>query len=127
MSETWISIERPPCARAFAVSVASWVMAMARTMDSPRPWWSSTRVRSSRWKGSKRRWTTVRVSVMLFMWRPGGANTVGMGDALVVVPGQLPLDQGAAQWASCQASRAGTSTLLDATVTTAKPGPDGRR
>jgi len=26
------------------------------------PWWSSTRVRSSRWKGSKRRWTTVRVS-----------------------------------------------------------------
>jgi hypothetical protein len=25
-------------------------------------WWSSTRVRSSRWKGSKRRWTTVRVS-----------------------------------------------------------------
>jgi hypothetical protein len=24
---------------------------------------------------------------MLFMWRPGGANTVGMGDALVVVPG----------------------------------------
>jgi hypothetical protein len=64
---------------------------------------------------------------MLFMWRPGGANTVGMGDALVIVPGQLPLDQGAAQWASCQASRAGTSTLLDATVTTAKPGPDGRR
>lgn len=24
---------------------------------------------------------------MLFMWRPGGANTVGMGDALVIVPG----------------------------------------
>lgn len=29
----------------------------------------------------------MRVSVMLFMWRPGGANTVGMGDALVIVPG----------------------------------------
>src|SRR5262249_19657474 len=39
----------------FAVSAASWVM--ARMMDSPRPWWSSTRVRSSRWKGAKRRWT----------------------------------------------------------------------
>jgi hypothetical protein len=57
MSGKWISIERPPCGRAFAVSVASWARAMARTMDSPRPWWSSTRVRSSRWKGSKRRWT----------------------------------------------------------------------
>jgi len=43
MSGKWISIERPPCGRAFAVSVASWAMAMARTMDSPRPWWSSTR------------------------------------------------------------------------------------
>jgi hypothetical protein len=41
MSGTWISIERPPCGRAFAVSVASW--AMAQTMDSPRPWLSSTR------------------------------------------------------------------------------------
>jgi hypothetical protein len=57
MSGKWISIERPPCGRAFAASVASWAMAMARTMDSPRPWCSSTRVRSSRWKGSKRRWT----------------------------------------------------------------------
>src|SRR5262249_54053737 len=27
----------------FAVSVASWAMTMAGTMDSPRPWWSSTR------------------------------------------------------------------------------------
>jgi hypothetical protein len=43
MSGKWISIGRPPCGRAFAVSVASWAMAMARTMDSPRPWWSSTR------------------------------------------------------------------------------------
>jgi hypothetical protein len=43
MSGKWISIERPRGARAFAVSVASWAMAMARTMDSPRPWWSSTR------------------------------------------------------------------------------------
>ncbi|MDP8921363.1 MAG: ABC transporter permease [Chloroflexota bacterium] len=33
-------------AAAFEVSVASWAMAMARTMDSPRPWWSSKRVRS---------------------------------------------------------------------------------
>jgi hypothetical protein len=37
MSGKWIPIERPPCARAFAVSVASWAiamaMAMARTMD----------------------------------------------------------------------------------------------
>ena len=37
MSGTWISIGRPPCGRAFAVSVASWAMATARTMDSPRP------------------------------------------------------------------------------------------
>jgi hypothetical protein len=29
MSGKWISIERPPCGRAFAVSVASWAMAMA--------------------------------------------------------------------------------------------------
>jgi hypothetical protein len=36
MSEKWISIEATR-ARAFAVSVASWAMAMARTMDSPRP------------------------------------------------------------------------------------------
>jgi hypothetical protein len=57
MSGDWISIGTPPCARTFAVSVASWAMAMARTMDSPRPWWSSRRVRSSRWKGSKRRWS----------------------------------------------------------------------
>ncbi len=41
MSGKWISIARPPCGPAFAVSVASW--AMAGTMDSPRPWWSSTR------------------------------------------------------------------------------------
>ena len=40
MSGKWISIEKASCARAFAVSVASWAMAMARTMDSPRPWWS---------------------------------------------------------------------------------------
>jgi hypothetical protein len=39
MSGDWISIGTPPCARTFAVSVASWA---ARTMDSPRPWWSST-------------------------------------------------------------------------------------
>ena len=32
-----------PHGRAFAVSVTSWAMAIARTMDSPRPWWSSTR------------------------------------------------------------------------------------
>jgi hypothetical protein len=32
MSGTWISIERASCARAFAVNVASWAMAMARTM-----------------------------------------------------------------------------------------------
>jgi hypothetical protein len=32
MSGKWISIERPPCGRAFAVNVASWAMAMARTM-----------------------------------------------------------------------------------------------
>ena len=37
MSGEWISIGRPPCRRAFAVSVVSW--AMARTMDSPRPRW----------------------------------------------------------------------------------------
>ena len=37
MSGKWISIARPPCARAFAVSVASWAMVIARTMDSPRP------------------------------------------------------------------------------------------
>jgi hypothetical protein len=43
MSGKWISIGRPPCGRAFAASVASWATAMARTMDSPRPWWSSTR------------------------------------------------------------------------------------
>jgi hypothetical protein len=42
MSGKWIPIERPPCARAFAVSVASWAMALARTMDSPRPCWGST-------------------------------------------------------------------------------------
>jgi hypothetical protein len=35
-------IESPPCGRAFAVSVASSAMGMARTMDNPRPWWSST-------------------------------------------------------------------------------------
>jgi hypothetical protein len=62
MSRDWISIGTSPCARTVAVSVASWAMAMARTMDSPRPWWLSTRVRSSRWKGSKRRWTTAGVS-----------------------------------------------------------------
>jgi hypothetical protein len=45
MSGKRISIGRPPCGRAFAVSVATWAMAMAmaRTMDSPRPWWSSAR------------------------------------------------------------------------------------
>jgi hypothetical protein len=37
MSGKWMSIERPPCGRAFAVSVASWAMAMPRTMDSPAP------------------------------------------------------------------------------------------
>ena len=40
MSGKWISIGRRPCGPAFAMSVASWAMAMARTMDSPRPWWS---------------------------------------------------------------------------------------
>lgn len=43
MNGKWISIERPPCACAFAVSVASWATAVARAMDSPRPWWSSKR------------------------------------------------------------------------------------
>jgi hypothetical protein len=42
MSGEWIAVERPPCGRAFAVSAASW--AMGRTMDRPRPWWSSTRL-----------------------------------------------------------------------------------
>jgi hypothetical protein len=75
---------------------------------------------------------------MLFMWGPGGANAVRMGDALVIVVGtlvrlprlllprggrlwdtlsgraRLPLDQGAALWVSFQASRAGISTSLDA-------------
>ena len=40
MSGKWISIGRRPCGPAFAMSVASWAMAMARTTDSPRPWWS---------------------------------------------------------------------------------------
>jgi hypothetical protein len=39
MSGKWISIGRRPCGPAFAMSVASWAMAMARTMDSPRPRW----------------------------------------------------------------------------------------
>jgi hypothetical protein len=43
MSAKWISIQRPSCGCAFAVSVASWAMAMARTMASPRLWWSSLR------------------------------------------------------------------------------------
>jgi hypothetical protein len=34
MSGKGIAIERPRCGRAFAVSVASWAIAMARTMDS---------------------------------------------------------------------------------------------
>jgi hypothetical protein len=36
---------RPLAALAMVV-VIMWAMAMARTMDSPRPWWSSTRVES---------------------------------------------------------------------------------
>lgn len=38
---------RSPCRRTFAVTVASWAMAMARTMDSARPWWWSTRAAES--------------------------------------------------------------------------------
>jgi hypothetical protein len=37
MSGEWISIVGPPCRGAFAVSVASWAMAIAPTKDSPRP------------------------------------------------------------------------------------------
>jgi hypothetical protein len=51
---------------------------------------------------------------MLFMWRPGGANTVRMGGALVIVPGAAAPGPGRRTAASCQASRTGTSTLLDA-------------
>jgi hypothetical protein len=41
MSGNGISIARLQDGRAFAVSVASWPAATARTMNSPRPWSSS--------------------------------------------------------------------------------------
>src|SRR5262245_22368222 len=35
------STVRPPFGRAATVRVASWAVAMARTIDKPRPWWPS--------------------------------------------------------------------------------------
>jgi hypothetical protein len=64
---------------------------------------------------------------MLFMWRPGGANTVGMGDALVIVPGAAAAGPGRRAVGELPSLPRRHLHLLDATVTTAKPGPDGRR
>src|ERR1700683_1238311 len=49
----------PPPGRGWAVMVAAWAVAMARTMDRPRPWPPSRRAGRgpSRWKGWKRRAT----------------------------------------------------------------------
>src|ERR1035441_6001739 len=53
-------MSRPPSGRAFAVSVAPWTPAMARTMARPSPGPLAWRVRSvpSRWNGRKRRSTS---------------------------------------------------------------------
>jgi len=51
---------RPPPGRGWAVIVAAWAVAMARTMDRPRPWPPSRRAGRgpSRWKGWNRRSTS---------------------------------------------------------------------
>jgi len=54
------SMARPPPGTGRAVMVAAWAVAMARTMDRPRPWPPSRRAGRgpSRWKGWNRRSTS---------------------------------------------------------------------